>query len=81
MHRPKRLPDGAQEISGREETVAVEAARETNTDRSTFRGPTEGRSKSATARGKTKRLDLRGDVETRRRESLRTPVPTVQTGI
>ena len=77
----KRLTDGAQEISGKEETVAGEAAGETNTNRLTFRGPTDGCPKSATARGETKRLDLRGDVEARQRESLRTPGPTVREGV
>ena len=55
-------PDGAKEIPGREETVAGEAAGETNAGRPTFRGSTEGRPEGATARGKTKRLGLREDV-------------------
>ena len=66
---------------GGEETVAGEAAGETNTGRSTFCGPTEGLPESATTQGKTKRLDLRGDVEACRRESLRTPGPTVWAGV
>ena len=61
--------------------MAGEAVVETNKYRSTFRGPTEVRPKGATVRGETKRLDLRGDVETRQRESLRTPGPTVRAGI
>ena len=77
----KSLPDGAQEVSRGEETVAGEAAGETNTGRSNFRGPTEGRRKSATARGETKRLDFRGDVEAHRQESLRTPRPTLRAGV
>ena len=51
------------------------------TGRSTFCGPTEVHPKSATARGETKRLDFRGDVEARRRESLRTPGPTEGAGV
>ena len=53
-------------ISRGEEMVAGEADVKANTVRSTFRGPTEGRPKSATVQGETKRLDFRGDVETRR---------------
>ena len=45
------------------------------------RGPTEGRPQNATARGETKRLDIRGDVEAYRRESLCTPVPTEGAGV
>ena len=78
---PSAPPDGAQEIPGRGETVAGEAAGETNAGRPTFRGPTEGRPKGATAQGETKHLDLREDVETHRRESLRTRGPTVRAGI
>ena len=44
-----RPPDRAQEIPGREETVAGEAAEETNEDGPTFRGSTEIRTKGATA--------------------------------
>ena len=55
--------------------MAGEATVEANMGRSTFRGPMEGRPEWATARGKTKRLDIRGDVEDRQRESLRAPVP------
>ena len=51
----KRLPDGAQEVSGREKAMAGEAARETNTGRLSFRGPKEGCSKGATARGEARR--------------------------
>ena len=58
-----------------------EAAGETNAGRPNFRGPTEGRPKGATARGETKRLDLREDVETHQQESLRTPGTTVRAGI
>ena len=60
---------------GGKETVANEAAAEANMGRSTFRGPMEGRPEWATARGKTKRLDIRGDVEDRQLESLRAPGP------
>ena len=61
--------------------MAGEAAGETNKYGSTFRCPTEGRPEGATARGETKRLDIRGDVYTCRREILRTPVPTIRAGI
>ena len=85
LHGPglsaKRPPDGAQEILGREEAVAGEATAGTNTDGSTFRVSTESRTEGATVRGNTKRLDLRVNVETHRRESLRTPVPTIRAGL
>ena len=85
LHGPRlpaeRPPDGAQEIPGREETVAGEASGETNTDRPTVRGSTEDCTKGATARGETKRLDLGGDVETHRRESLHMPGPTIRAGV
>ena len=62
LHGPglpaERPPDGAQEIHGREKTVAGEAAGETNADRPTFRGSTEIRTDGATARSETRRLDL-----------------------
>ena len=74
-------PDRAQEIPGREETVACEAAGETNADRPTFRGSTEDRTEGATARGETKNLDLGEDMKTHRQESLRTPGPTIREGI
>ena len=77
----KHLPDGAKEVSRREETVDDGAADESNKGRSTFRGPTEGRPESATTRGKTKRLDIRGDVEARRRESLCAPGTTEGAGV
>ena len=64
----------------REETVAGEAAGGTNADRPTFRRSTESRTEGATARGKTKRLDIRDDVETHRQESLCTPGPTIRAG-
>ena len=68
LHGPglsaKRPPDGTQAILGREEAVAGEAAAGTNTDVPTFCGSKEIRTKSATARGETKRLDLGVDVET-----------------
>ena len=78
---PSAPPDGAQEILGREEAVAGEATAGTNTDRSTFRGSIESRTEGATARGETKRLDLGVDVETHRRESLRTPGPAIRSGL
>ena len=78
---PSAPPNGAQEIPGREEAVAGEAAGGTNTDGSTVRGSTESRTEVATVRGETKRLDLRVDVETHRRESLCMPGPAVRDSI
>ena len=78
---PSAPPGGSQEIPGREEAVAGEAAEGTNTDGSTFRGSTESRTEGATARGDTKRLDLGVDVETHRRESLHTPGPALRAGL
>ena len=60
--------------------VAGEAAGETNADIPTFCSSTEGHTEGATARGETKRLDLGEDMETHRRESLRTPGPTILAG-
>ena len=77
----KRLPDGSQEVSRGKETVADDFADEANMGRSTFRGPTEGRPKIQTARGDTKRLGIRGDVETRRQESLCAPGPMEGAGV
>ena len=82
LHGPglpdERPPDGAQVIPGQEETVAGEAAGGTNADRPTFRDSTESRTKGATTRGETKRLDLGDDVETHQRESLRTLGTTIR---
>ena len=84
LHGPglsaERPPDGAQEIPGREETVAVEATKGTNEDGLTFRGSTESLTKGPTARGEKKRLDLEVDVETHRQEILRTPGPAIWAG-
>ena len=77
----ERLPDGAQEIPVREETVADEAAGVTNANRPTFRGSTKIRTKGATVRDETKRLDLGDNVETHQRESLCTPGPTIRAGL
>ena len=77
---PSAPPNGAQEIPGQEEMLAGEAARGSNKDGSTFCGSTESRTKGATARGETKRLDLGDDVQTHRRESLCTPGPAIRVG-
>ena len=45
------------------EAVAGEVADKSDTGGQTFRGPTGGRPKIATARGETERVDIRGDVE------------------
>ena len=75
LHGPglpvKRLPDGTQEIPRGAEEVATEVADETNTVGRSICGPTEGRPESEGARGETERVDIGGDVETCRRESLR----------
>ena len=78
---PSTPPDGAQEVPEREETVAGEAVKGTNTDGSTFCGSTESRTKGATARGETKRLDFGVDVETHQQESLRMPGPAIRAGL
>ena len=67
----KRLSDGAQAVPWGPEKVAVEAANGTNERSRRICSPTEGRPKSEGKRGKTKRVDLDGYVETCRQESLR----------
>ena len=85
LHGPglsdERPTEGAQYIPGREETVAGEAVKGTNTDRYTFRGSTESHTEGATARGETKHLDLGVDVETHRQESLHTTKPAIRAGL
>ena len=61
--------------------MASEAAEGTNTDGSTFCVSTESRTKGATARGKTKRLDIGVVVETHQRESLRITGPVIRAGL
>ena len=73
-------PEGEQAVHWRKETVAGEAAGETNEDGPTFCGSTESRTEGATVQGETKRLDLRDDLETHRRESLRTPGTAIRAG-
>ena len=60
--------------------MCAEAADETDTGGKNFCGPTEGRPKIATESGETERVDIRGDVEACRQESLRAPVPKERTG-
>ena len=60
--------------------MAEEAADETDTGGQNFRGSTEGRPESATARGETERVDIGGDVEACRQESLRAPGPKERAG-
>ena len=71
LHGPglpaKRPPNGTQEVLRGKEAMANEAANESNTGGQNFRGPTEGRPKSATARSETERVDIGGDVEACRR--------------
>ena len=78
---PSAPPDGSKEIPGREEAVDGEAAEGTNTDGSTFRGSKESRTKGATAQGEKKRLDLGVNLETHRRESLRTTGTRIRAGL
>ena len=59
----KRLPDITQELPRGKEAVAEEAADETDTGGQNFRGSTEVRPESATARGETERVDIGGDAE------------------
>ena len=84
LHGPelpdKRLPDGTQEVLRGKEAVADETANETDTGGQKFRGPTEGRPESATMNGETERVDIGGDVEACRRESLRAPGPRERAG-
>ena len=84
LHGPglpsKHLPDGTHEVLKGKEAVADEAANETDTRGQNFRGPTEGRLESATARGETECMDIRIDVEACRRESLCAPGPKERAG-
>ena len=75
----KRLPGGTQEIPRGEEAVAAEAANKTDRDGQNFCSPTEGRPEIATAGGETECVDIGGDVEACRRESLGTPRPKERT--
>ena len=60
--------------------VAGEATDKTITAGRTLCGSTESRTKARTAGSETKRLDLGGNVEAHRRESLHTPGPAVREG-
>ena len=60
--------------------VAGEAADEAKTGEQTFRGHSGGYAESATGRSKTERMDIGGDVEACRRESLRTQGLTERAG-
>ena len=80
LHGPglpdKRLPDRTKAVLRGKEAVASEAANKADMGGQTVCGPTGGRPESATARGKTERVDIGGDVEACRQESLRVPGPT-----
>ena len=84
LHGPwlpaERTPVGDKAIPGGAKAVAGEATDKTITDGRTLCGSTESRTKAETAGGETKRLDLGGDVEAHRRESLRSPGPAVREG-
>ena len=56
--------------------VASEDADKAGTGGQTFRGPTGGPPKSATARSETERVDIERDVAAFRQESLCAPGPT-----
>ena len=75
----KRLPDRTQEMPWGMEEVAAEAANKTDRDGQNFCSPTEGRPEIATAGGETECVDIGGDVEACRRESLGTPRPKERT--
>ena len=60
--------------------MVVEATDKTITDGQTLYGSTESRTEAKTAGGETKRLDIGGDVEAHRQESLHAPGPAVQEG-
>ena len=74
------VPDGDKAIPGGTKAVAGEATDRTITARHTLCGSTESRTKAKTAGTKTKRLDLGGNVEAHRRESLHAPGPAVREG-
>ena len=57
--------------------MASEATGKTIVDGKNLCGSTESRTKAKTAGGKTKRLDLGGDVGAHRRESLRALGPAL----
>ena len=84
LHGPglpaERTPVGDEAIPGGAKAVAGEATDKTITDRRTLCGSTESRTEAETAAGETKRLDLGGDMEAHRRESLQAPGPTVREG-
>ena len=84
LHGPglpaERTPVGDEAIPGGEKAVAGEATDKTIMDGRTLCGSTESRTKAETAGGETKRLDLSGDVEAHRQESLHAPGPTLREG-
>ena len=62
------------------EKVSIEAANGANERGRHIRSPSEGRPESEGKRGKMKRVDLDGDMENHRRESLRAPGPGERAG-
>ena len=84
LHGPglpsKHLPDGTHEVLKGKEAVAGEAANEADMGGQTFRGPTGGCTKIATASGEKKHVDIGGDVEACQRESLRASGPMERAG-
>ena len=76
----KILPDRAKAVPRGPENFTIEATTGSDEIGWSIRGSTEGRPKSEGDRGKKKRLDLYGDVETCRQESLRAPGSSERTG-
>ena len=74
------VPDGDKAVPGGTQAVAGEATNRTITAGHTICGSTEIRTKAKTAGSETKRLDLGGNVDAHRRESLHAPGPAVQEG-
>ena len=77
---PERTPVGDKAIPGGTKAVASEATDRTITAGHTLCGSTESRTKAKTAGSEMKRLDLGGNVEAHRRESLHAPGPAVREG-
>ena len=75
------LPDGAQAVPRVTQEVTSEAAEGANEGGRRIHGPEEGRPESEGARGETERVDIGGDVDTCRRESLCALGPGERAGI
>ena len=84
LHGPwllaERTPVGDKAVPGGTQALAGEATDRTITAGHTLCGSTESRPKANNAGSETKRLDLGGNVEAHRRESLHAPGPAVREG-